>query len=111
MGWLRWLVHAAIGVAVGCLILVVVSRAQSVPALGRAGALLNDGHITPALTRQMDIVVDNLRPDPNPPDADTPEPEPDTDSTDADTSAQADGQAAAHIPAVSPKVRAWLTEW
>ena len=112
MGWLRWLVHAAIGVAVGCLILVVLSRAHSVPALGRAGALLNDGHITPALTRQVDIVVDNLRPDPPLPDADTQEPEPnDADPTDADTGAQTDAQAAAHNSAISPKIRAWLTDW
>ena len=111
MGSLRWLIQAAIGVAVGCLVLIALSRAQSVPALGRVGALLNDGHITPSLTRQMDIVADNLRSGP-PPDVDSQEPgTDDTDSTDADTDGETGGQAAAHGPAVSGEVRTRFTEW
>ncbi len=53
-GCMKWVLRGLLGAAIGAVVLVALGSAASVPGLGRASDVLNEGQFTPGLTRQAD---------------------------------------------------------
>jgi hypothetical protein len=53
-GCMKWVLRGLLGAAIGAGVLVALGSAAAVPGLGRASDVLNEGQLTPGLTRQAD---------------------------------------------------------
>ena len=64
-GRLRWLVRTLVGLAVGCVVLLVVSQLEALPAAGTVARLVNDGTVAPAISGCADQIAQNIGIKPN----------------------------------------------
>ena len=65
LGGFRWVLQCLLGLTVGCVILVALSRAGGTWALGGVSDLLNDGHVAPALTQRAERALQTHVPPPS----------------------------------------------